>query len=115
MLHSRASGPDAASDPAPDASLLPSGVRRPASGDPASGRLCTVSVEREKQVAAEAAAEFVEDGMAVGLGTGSTVAYLLPALARRRLSIRCVATSPRTEKTARELGLDVEPLGTIDQ
>jgi ribose 5-phosphate isomerase A len=73
-----------------------------------------VSVEREKQVAAEAAAEFVQDGMAVGLGTGSTVAYLLPALARRRLSIRCVATSPRTEKTARELGLDVEPLGTID-
>jgi ribose 5-phosphate isomerase A len=73
-----------------------------------------VSAEREKQVAAEAAAEFVEDGMAVGLGTGSTVAYLLPALARRRLSIRCVATSPHTEKVARELGLDVEPLGTID-
>jgi ribose 5-phosphate isomerase A len=73
-----------------------------------------VSVEREKQAAAEAAAEFVEDGMAVGLGTGSTVAYLLPALARRRLSIRCVATSPRTEKVARELGLDVEPLGAID-
>jgi ribose 5-phosphate isomerase A len=73
-----------------------------------------VSVEREKQVAAEAAAEFVAAGMAVGLGTGSTVAYLLPALARRRLSIRCVATSPRTEKAARDLGLDVEPLGTID-
>jgi ribose 5-phosphate isomerase A len=73
-----------------------------------------VSVEREKQLAAEAAAEFVADGMAVGLGTGSTVAYLLPALARRRLSIRCVATSPRTEKAARDLGLDVEPLGTID-
>ena len=73
-----------------------------------------MSVEREKQIAAEAAAEFVQDGMAVGLGTGSTVAYLLPALARRRLSIRCVATSPRTEKAARELGLDVEPLGTID-
>jgi len=73
-----------------------------------------VSVEHEKQLAAEAAAEFVADGMAVGLGTGSTVAYLLPALARRRLSIRCVATSPRTEKAARALGLDVEQLGTID-
>jgi len=73
-----------------------------------------VSVEREKQVAAEAAAQLVEDGMAVGLGTGSTVAYMLPALARRQLSIRCVATSPHTEKAARDLGLDIEPLGDID-
>jgi ribose 5-phosphate isomerase A len=73
-----------------------------------------VSVEREKQVAAEAAAQFVRDGMRVGLGTGSTVAYLLPALARLGLSIRCVATSPHTEKVARDLGLDVESLGAID-
>ena len=42
-------------------------------------------IEREKQVAAEAAAELVENGMTVGLGTGSTVAFLLPALARRSL------------------------------
>ena len=55
-----------------------------------------MSIEREKQLAAEAAAEVVEDGMTVGLGTGSTVAYLLPALARSGLSLRCVATSPRT-------------------
>jgi len=55
----------------------------------------------------------VQDGMMVGLGTGSTVAYLLPALARRGLSIRCVATSPRTEMIARELGLSVEPFGSI--
>jgi ribose 5-phosphate isomerase A len=81
----------------------------------ASGRLGAVSVEREKQVAAEAAAEFVADGMTVGLGTGSTVAYLLPALARRRLSIRCVATSPHTEQAARELGISVQPFGMIDQ
>ncbi|MGI8336732.1 hypothetical protein ACRYCC_42895 [Actinomadura scrupuli] len=33
-----------------------------------------MNVEREKQAAAQAAAEFTEDGMAVGLGTGSTVA-----------------------------------------
>jgi ribose 5-phosphate isomerase A len=67
-----------------------------------------MSSEREKQIAAEAAAEVVEDGMTVGLGTGSTVAFLLPALARRRLDLRCVATSPATEQTARELGLHVE-------
>jgi ribose 5-phosphate isomerase A len=68
-----------------------------------------VNSDREKQVAAEAAAGLVEDGMAVGLGTGSTVAFLLPALARRRLDLRCVATSPATEQAARELGLRVEP------
>jgi len=69
---------------------------------------------REKQVAAEAAAEFVEDGMRIGLGTGSTVAFLLPALARRGLSLRCVATSLATENAARELGLAVEPFSGVD-
>ena len=71
--------------------------------------------EDEKRLAAEASAELVEDGMTVGLGTGSTVAYLLPALARRKLDLRCVATSPRTEKAATELGLRVEPFDTIDR
>jgi ribose 5-phosphate isomerase A len=69
---------------------------------------------REKQLAAEAAAALVEDGMRVGLGTGSTVAFLLPALARRGLSLRCVATSPATERAARELGLGVEPFSGPD-
>src|SRR5215510_13055729 len=73
------------------------------------------TVEDEKQLAAEASAELVEDGMTVGLGTGSTVAYLLPALAARKLDIRCVATSPRTEKAATELGIRVEPFDTIDR
>jgi ribose 5-phosphate isomerase A len=68
-----------------------------------------VSSEREKLLAAEAAAELVEDDMTVGLGTGTTVALLLPAIARRGLGLRCVATSPATERQARELGLRVEP------
>ena len=67
-----------------------------------------MSAEREKQLAAEAAAELVEDGMLVGLGTGSTVAFLLPALAARGLELRCVATSVATEESARALGLRVE-------
>ena len=62
----------------------------------------------EKQLAAEAAATLVEDGMRVGLGTGSTVGYLLPALAARGLDLRCVATSTATEEKARALGLRVE-------
>ncbi len=73
-----------------------------------------MSVEREKQLAAEAAAALVEDGMLVGLGTGSTVAFLLPALAERGLDLTCVATSPRTDQAARALGLRVEPFVGVD-
>jgi ribose 5-phosphate isomerase A len=67
-----------------------------------------MAFEGEKRLAAEAAAELVENGMVVGLGTGSTVAYLLPALAARGLDLRCVSTSPATEADARALGLRVE-------
>jgi ribose 5-phosphate isomerase A len=74
--------------------------------------------DAEKRLAAEAAAELVEDGMTIGLGTGSTVAHLLPAIARRGLKgIRCVATSVATEEQARELGIPVEDfdrLGRLD-
>ena len=68
----------------------------------------------EKRLAAEAAAELVENGMAVGLGTGSTVEFLLPALAARGLDLRCVATSLATERAARELGLVVESFAGPD-
>ena len=74
-----------------------------------------MSIEREKQVAAEAAAQLVENGMTIGLGTGSTVAYLLPALAKRSLDILCAATSPATEHAARELGLRIEAVTSIDR
>ncbi len=73
------------------------------------------AVEDEKQAAAEQAAGLVEDGMTVGLGTGTTVAYLLPVLAARRLNLRCVATSPRTEQAARELGFSLEPFDALDR
>ena len=70
---------------------------------------------REKRAAAEAAAALVEDGMTVGLGTGSTVAFLLPALAKRGLRLRCVATSVGTEELADKLGLRVEPFDRLDR
>jgi len=73
-----------------------------------------MDIEGEKRLAAEAAALLVEDKMKVGLGTGSTVHYLLPALAQRRLSIRCVATSPATEQEARQLGIEVEEFSRLD-
>jgi ribose 5-phosphate isomerase A len=74
-----------------------------------------MDVEREKRLSARAAAGLVEDGMTVGLGTGTTVALLLPVLAARRLSLRCVATSLQTERQARELGLRVEAFNGIDR
>ncbi len=69
--------------------------------------------DAQKRAAAKAAALLVADGDRVGLGTGSTVAYLLPALAARGLRLRCAVTSPATEDAARALGLQVESLDEI--
>ncbi len=73
-------------------------------------------MEELKRRAGEQAAELVMDGMAVGLGTGSTVHYTLLALGRRvadeGLEIVGVPTSLRTERTAREVGI---PLGELDE
>ena len=74
-----------------------------------------MDVQAEKKLAAEAAADLVQDGMRVGLGTGSTVAFLLDALGARKPDIRCVATSVRTEEAARALGLAVEPFDALDR
>jgi ribose 5-phosphate isomerase A len=75
-------------------------------------------IGRRKLVAARAAAELVEDGMTVGLGTGSTVAYLLAALGERAGELkhaRCVATSPATAHIARDLGLKVHGLDDVGE
>ncbi len=73
------------------------------------------NLDAEKKIAAEAAAELVSDGMKLGLGTGSTVAHLLPALAARGVKdLRCVATSVATEDQARELGIPVEEFDELD-
>jgi ribose 5-phosphate isomerase A len=75
-----------------------------------------VGADEEKRIAAEAAAALVEDGMTVGLGTGSTVALLLPAIAARGLNgIRCVATSVATEEQARGLGIPVEEFSVLER
>ncbi|HEX8085686.1 MAG TPA: ribose-5-phosphate isomerase RpiA [Solirubrobacteraceae bacterium] len=67
-----------------------------------------------KRDAALQAAQLVEPRMRLGLGTGSTVNFLLPILAERDLDgLRCVATSDATERQARGLGLPVEPFDTL--
>jgi ribose 5-phosphate isomerase A len=75
------------------------------------------AAEAGKRAAGEAAAALVEDGMALGLGSGSTVVYLLQALGRRvreGLRIRAVATSVRTERVAQENGVPFETFATLD-
>jgi ribose 5-phosphate isomerase A len=87
-----------------------------ATGRPRGPALGGEDAAGQKRAAAEAAAELIEEGMRVGLGTGSTVAHLLPAIARRGLrGLRCAATSPATEGAALALGLSVEPLDELGE
>jgi ribose 5-phosphate isomerase A len=76
------------------------------------------AIARHKREAARSAAELVRDGMRVGLGTGSTVHYLLEALGERSLpKARFAVTSPATERAARDLGLTIaglDELGELD-
>jgi ribose 5-phosphate isomerase A len=75
----------------------------------------TASVDADKRLAAEYAADLVEDGMRVGLGTGTTAAYLVPALADRAARLRCVATSEATAAAARAAGLVLEAFDDLDE
>ncbi len=63
-----------------------------------------------KRAAAERACELVQDGMKVGLGTGSTAALFVAALGRRRPDIVGVPTSEATRRQAEGLGLRVATL-----
>lgn len=71
--------------------------------------------EGERRAAAAYAAGLVEDGMRVGLGTGSTVAPLIPILAARGLRLRCVATSEGTARAASAAGLVVESFDEVPE
>jgi ribose 5-phosphate isomerase A len=72
-----------------------------------------MSADSQKQAAGEAAAALVEDGMVVGLGTGSTAAWFIRSLAARGLDIRGVPTSDSTSDLARELGIAVVALDDV--
>lgn len=65
----------------------------------------------QKRAAGEAAAALVEAGMTVGLGTGSTAAWFVKALAARRLDIVAVSTSVATAELAASLGIRLKELG----
>lgn len=71
-------------------------------------------IDKAKFVAAKKAVEFIEDGMRVGLGTGSTAAWMVRCLGERvrneGLKIRGVPTSTRTAALAQDVGIDVVSL-----
>ncbi|GAB1805291.1 ribose-5-phosphate isomerase RpiA [Priestia megaterium] len=71
----------------------------------------------EKQAVGEKAAQFVEDGMIVGLGTGSTAYYTIVKLGERvknGLHIKAVPTSQKTEELARKLGIPIVTLADVE-
>ena len=71
-----------------------------------------------KQMVGEKAAEYVKDGMIVGLGTGSTAYYLVEALGRRvkeGLTITGVTTSTRTKEQAKSLNIPLVDLNDVDK
>jgi ribose 5-phosphate isomerase A len=75
------------------------------------------AADAAKRAAGEHAARYVETGMRVGLGTGSTVRYTIEALAASGLDIVCTATSRQTEVLAEGLGMRLalpDELGALD-
>jgi ribose 5-phosphate isomerase A len=77
----------------------------------------TSDTEALKRAAAERAAEWIRDGMTLGLGTGSTVRHLLDVIAERRAAgewggVVGVPTSEDTTQRAGRLGI---PLATLDE
>jgi ribose 5-phosphate isomerase A len=75
------------------------------------------AVDAMKQRAGRHAAGYVQDGMSVGLGTGSTVHWTIVDLGERHADIVCAATSERTQALATSVGLRVstpDDLGRLD-
>jgi len=73
------------------------------------------ALDQEKQAAARAAAELVESGSIVGLGSGSTATYAIRFLGQRvreGLEIVGIPTSQKTKQLAEQLGI---PLSTLDE
>jgi ribose 5-phosphate isomerase A len=74
--------------------------------------------DEAKWAVAHRAVEFVEDGMRVGLGTGTTSTMFIRALAekiRNGLQVRCVASSDASHNLAQSLGMDVVTLKELPE
>ena len=71
--------------------------------------------DEAKLLVARRAAELVEDGTVVGLGTGTTATLFIRELAARKLRIRCVASSDASHDLALSLGMHVETLAELPE
>ena len=71
--------------------------------------------DEAKRLVAKRAAELVEDGTVVGLGTGTTATWFIHELAARKLNIRCVASSDASHELALSLGMHVETLAELSE
>src|ERR1051326_663074 len=73
----------------------------------------------EKQMAGEEAVKYIEHGMVIGIGTGTTAAYMIQALAQRlREGLHIVGAVPTSEATAQlasQLGIPLTDLDTHPQ
>jgi ribose 5-phosphate isomerase A len=73
-------------------------------------------MSEHKRLAAEKAIDYIEDGMIVGVGTGSTVAYFIQALGRNKERIKgAVSSSEQSTALLRELGIEVLDLNSAGQ
>lgn len=72
-----------------------------------------MSAADQKKASGEYAIKFIERGMTVGLGTGSTAEHFVRALAAADLDVKCVATSEQTTSLATGLGLALFPLDEL--
>jgi ribose 5-phosphate isomerase A len=68
-----------------------------------------------KRLVAKRAVEFVQDGMVVGLGSGTTATCFIRELAARGLKIRCVASSEASHDLAASLGMCVATLAELPE
>ncbi|MEO8233467.1 MAG: ribose-5-phosphate isomerase RpiA [Ignavibacteriota bacterium] len=72
----------------------------------------------EKQLAAQKSTEFIKNGMTIGLGTGSTVFFLvnkLSELVKHGLDVKCLSTSNQTTELAKSLGIKIINLNEVDK
>ncbi len=72
----------------------------------------------EKKNAAQAAMQYVEEGMTIGLGTGSTAKFFVEFLADEvadGLVVRCIETSEETRRLAKSLGVPLIPFEQVDR
>ncbi len=75
--------------------------------------------EEEKKIAGEKATDFIKNGMIVGLGSGSTVAYTIKKIGElikeKDLLIECVSTSNETTALAKSLGIQLIPIQQVNK